>query len=59
MSNIARHYLKAVQIIIMKKNSYAEFVHASSKTMETGDKNNGKIRLKKKKRKNNNKKKGE
>lgn len=33
------------------KNSYAEFVHASSKTMETGDKNNGKIWLKKERKK--------
>lgn len=44
---VVRHYLKAVQIIItiiIKKHSYAKFVHASSKTMEeTGVKNNGKF----------------
>lgn len=49
-----RHYLKAVQIIVMIKNSYAEFVHASSKTMQKGDKkekSDKKMKKKKKKKK--------
>lgn len=41
MLNIARHYLKAVQIIILLKTSYAEFLHASSKTTEREEKNKG------------------